>query len=105
MISDEAFDPIMEQLIRAWHDTEAIRDMPELFTEEKLTVCYGPYQGPSLSDRAIHGLNLGRRSGAQRVKIPFPLLVPTRILRTLISNQSRGWFDGKCQASSVSARE
>ena len=41
MVSDEALDPIMEQLIRAWHDTEAIRDMPELFTEEKLAQIAG----------------------------------------------------------------
>lgn len=41
MVSDEVLDPIMEQLIRAWHDTEAIRDMPELFTEEKLAQIAG----------------------------------------------------------------
>ncbi len=41
MVADEALDPIMERLIRAWHDAEAIRDMPELFTEEKLAQIAG----------------------------------------------------------------
>jgi hypothetical protein len=34
-------NPTMKQLIRAWHHTEAIRDMPELFTEEKLAQIAG----------------------------------------------------------------
>ena len=29
-------DPLLERLIAAWHDAEAIRDMPELFSEDKL---------------------------------------------------------------------
>ncbi len=41
MVADEVLDPIMERLIRAWHDAEAIRDMPELFTEEKLAQIAG----------------------------------------------------------------
>ncbi len=41
MVADEALDPITERLIRAWHDAEAIRDMPELFTEEKLAQIAG----------------------------------------------------------------
>ncbi len=41
MVADEVLDPITERLIRAWHDTEAIRDMPELFTEEKLAQIAG----------------------------------------------------------------
>jgi hypothetical protein len=41
MVSDKALDPVMEQLIRAWHDTVAIRDMPELFSEEKLAQIAG----------------------------------------------------------------
>lgn len=41
MVSDKAVDPVMEQLIRAWHDAVAIRDMPELFTEEKLAQIAG----------------------------------------------------------------
>ena len=36
MISKQMLDPVMERLILAWHDTEAIRDMPELFNEDKL---------------------------------------------------------------------
>ena len=36
MIRKIALDPVMERLIQAWHDAEAIRDMPELFTEDKL---------------------------------------------------------------------
>lgn len=36
MVAKRALDPVMERLIRAWHDAEAIRDMPELFTEDKL---------------------------------------------------------------------
>ncbi len=32
---------ITERLLRAWHDAEAIRDMPELFTEEKLAQITG----------------------------------------------------------------
>lgn len=41
MVADEALDPtldrlVRERLIRAWYDTETIRDMPELFSEEKL---------------------------------------------------------------------
>jgi len=36
MVANETLDPVMERLIRAWHDAEAIRDMPELFTEDKL---------------------------------------------------------------------
>ncbi len=41
MVADEVLDPIMERLIRAWHDAEAIRDMPELFTDEKLALIAG----------------------------------------------------------------
>ncbi|MFQ6017720.1 MAG: hypothetical protein ACE5KF_05945 [Kiloniellaceae bacterium] len=41
MVSEETLDPIMERLIRAWHDAEAIRDMPELFTEDKLAQIAG----------------------------------------------------------------
>ena len=36
MVSKQAVDPVMERLVAAWHDAEAIRDMPELFTEDKL---------------------------------------------------------------------
>jgi hypothetical protein len=36
MVLKQAVDPVMERLITAWHDAEAIRDMPELFTEDKL---------------------------------------------------------------------
>ncbi len=41
MVADDVLDPVMERLIRAWHDAEAIRDMPELFTEEKLAQIAG----------------------------------------------------------------
>jgi len=41
MVADEVLDPVTERLIRAWHDAEAIRDMPELFTEEKLAQIAG----------------------------------------------------------------
>jgi hypothetical protein len=41
MVSNKVYDPVMEPLIRAWHDTEAIRDMPELFTEEKIAQIAG----------------------------------------------------------------
>ena len=36
MVADDALDPVMERLVAAWHDAEAIRDMPELFSEDKL---------------------------------------------------------------------
>jgi len=36
MGADDALDPVMKRLVAAWHDAEAIRDMPELFSEEKL---------------------------------------------------------------------
>ncbi len=36
MVLNRTVDPLLERLIMAWHDTEAIRDMPELFTEDKL---------------------------------------------------------------------
>ena len=36
MVSKPAPDPILKRLAAAWHDAEAIRDMPELFTEDKL---------------------------------------------------------------------
>ena len=36
MVSNPALDPILKRLVAAWHDAEAIRNMPELFTEEKL---------------------------------------------------------------------
>lgn len=36
MVLYQTADPILERLITAWHDAEAIRDMPELFTEDKL---------------------------------------------------------------------
>ncbi len=36
MVLNQALDPVTERLITAWHDAEAIRDMPELFTEDKL---------------------------------------------------------------------
>lgn len=36
MVADDALDPIMKRLVAAWHDTETIRDMPELFSEDKL---------------------------------------------------------------------
>ena len=41
MVAEKTLDPVMEPLIRAWHDAEAIRDMPELFTEEKLAQIAG----------------------------------------------------------------
>ncbi len=41
MVAKQTLDPIMERLIRAWHDAEAIRDMPELFTEDKLAQIAG----------------------------------------------------------------
>ncbi len=41
MVANQTLDPIMERLIRAWHDVEAIRDMPELFTEDKLAQIAG----------------------------------------------------------------
>ena len=41
MAAEETIDPVMERLIHAWHDAEAIRDMPELFTEEKLAQIAG----------------------------------------------------------------
>ena len=41
MVADEVLDPVTERLMRAWHDAEAIRDMPELFTEEKLAQIAG----------------------------------------------------------------
>ncbi len=41
MVAKETLDPIMERLIRAWHDAEAIRDMPELFSEDKLAQIAG----------------------------------------------------------------
>lgn len=37
MVSNPALDPILKRLVAAWHDAEAIRNMPELFTEEKLS--------------------------------------------------------------------
>ncbi len=36
MVLKQAVDPVMEPLVAAWHDAETIRDMPELFTEDKL---------------------------------------------------------------------
>jgi hypothetical protein len=36
MVLDRTADPLLERLIAAWHDAEAIRDMPELFSEDKL---------------------------------------------------------------------
>lgn len=36
MVTKKRLDPVMERLLTAWHDAEAIRDMPELFTEDKL---------------------------------------------------------------------
>ena len=36
MVTDDALDPVLERLVAAWHDAEAIRDMPELFSEDKL---------------------------------------------------------------------
>lgn len=36
MVADDALDPVLERLIDAWHDAETIRDMPELFSEDKL---------------------------------------------------------------------
>ena len=37
MAGKDALDPILKRLVAAWHDAEAIRDMPELFSEENLT--------------------------------------------------------------------
>ena len=34
MVLNPTVDPLLERLIAAWHDAEAIRDMPELFSEE-----------------------------------------------------------------------
>jgi len=36
MVLNQTVDPLLERLIVAWHDAEAIRDMPELFSEDKL---------------------------------------------------------------------
>jgi hypothetical protein len=41
MVAEDTLDPVMRRLIQAWHDAEAIRDMPELFTEEKLAQIAG----------------------------------------------------------------
>ncbi len=41
MVAEETLDPVMKRLIQAWHDAEAIRDMPELFSEEKLAQIAG----------------------------------------------------------------
>lgn len=41
MVSDRSLDPIGELLVRAWHDAETIRDMHELFTEEKVVQIAG----------------------------------------------------------------
>ena len=36
MVAKVVLDPILKRLVAAWHDAEAIRDMPELFSEDKL---------------------------------------------------------------------
>ena len=36
MVLNRTVDPLLERLIVAWHDAEAIGDMPELFSEDKL---------------------------------------------------------------------
>ncbi len=36
MVSKKALESVLERLVTAWHDAEAIRDMPELFSEDKL---------------------------------------------------------------------
>lgn len=36
MVANDALDPIMKRLVAAWHDAVTIRDMPELFSEDKL---------------------------------------------------------------------
>ena len=36
MISKRTLDPVLERLVCAWHDAETLRDMPELFSEDKL---------------------------------------------------------------------
>lgn len=37
MVSKKALESVLERLVTAWHDAEAIRDMPELFSEDKLS--------------------------------------------------------------------
>jgi len=36
MAAEKVLDPVLERLIYAWADAEVIRDMPELFSDEKL---------------------------------------------------------------------
>jgi hypothetical protein len=36
MVAEETLDPVMKRLVQAWHDAEAIRDMPELFCEDQV---------------------------------------------------------------------
>jgi hypothetical protein len=36
MAAEKVLDPVLERLIYAWADAEAIRDMPELFSADKL---------------------------------------------------------------------
>ncbi len=36
MTGKDALDPILKRLVAAWHDAEAIGDMPELLSEDKL---------------------------------------------------------------------
>jgi len=36
MVADNVLDPVLRRLVTAWHDAEAIRNMPELFSEDKL---------------------------------------------------------------------
>jgi hypothetical protein len=36
MAAEKALDPVLERLIYAWADAEVIRDMPELFNDDKL---------------------------------------------------------------------
>ena len=41
MVAEETLDPVTERLIRAWHDAQAIREMPELFMDDKLAEIAG----------------------------------------------------------------
>jgi hypothetical protein len=59
MVLNRSADPVLERLIAAWHDTEAIRDMPELFSEDKVAQIAGAAM--AAIEEAWEALGLSRR--------------------------------------------
>jgi len=53
MVLKQAVDPVMERLVAAWHDAEAIRDMPELIANATMAAIEEAWEALGHSKREL----------------------------------------------------